>query len=125
MPVFGVDLNPLNLGIGAIVVGLGIDYPIHVLERFDEERKGRGRSARDAARITLETLGPTMMACMLTTVVGFAASCVMLLPMSTSFGLLTGAAVLLVYLATLFVLPALLVWLHEDPLVQSTALDAK
>ncbi len=33
--------------------------------------------------------------------------------MSTSFGLLTGAAILLVYLATLFVLPVLLLWLHE------------
>ena len=109
MPVFGVDLNPLNLGIGAIVVGLGIDYPIHILERFDEERSKRGRSPREAARVTLETIGPTMLACMLTTVVGFAASCVLLLPMSTSFGLLTGAAILIVYLATLFVLPVLLV----------------
>jgi predicted RND superfamily exporter protein len=113
MPLFGVNLNPLNLGIGAIVVGLGIDYPIHVLERYEEERSKRGRSPREAARVMLETIGPTMLACMLTTVVGFAASCVLLLPMSTSFGLLTGAAILLVYLATLFVLPALRVWLHE------------
>lgn len=114
MPILGVNLNPLNLGIGAIVVGLGVDYPIHILERFDEERRARGRSARDAARVTLETIGPTMLACMLTTVVGFAASCVLLLPMSTSFGLLTGAAILIVYFATLFVLPALLVWLHGE-----------
>jgi predicted RND superfamily exporter protein len=111
MPLFGVNLNPLNLGIGAIVVGLGIDYPIYVMERFEEERR-RGRPAREAARVTLGTMGPHMLAAMLTTVLGFAASCAMLLPMSTSFGLLTGAAILLVYLATLFVLPALLVWLH-------------
>jgi hypothetical protein len=113
MPVFGVDLNPLNLGIGAIVVGLGIDYPIHIVERYAEERQARGVAPREAARATLETIGPHLMAAMLTTVVGFAAACVLLLPMSTSFGLLMGAAILLVYLATLFVLPALLVWLHE------------
>jgi predicted RND superfamily exporter protein len=113
MPVFGVDLNPLNLGIGAIVVGLGIDYPIHLLERYEEERR-RGLSPRAAVDASLDAIGPHLLAAALTTVVGFGASCVMLLPMSTSFGLLTGAALLLVYLATLFVLPALLVWLHES-----------
>jgi predicted RND superfamily exporter protein len=113
MPVFGVDLNPLNLGIGAIVVGLGIDYPIHIFERYEEERRVRGLSPREAAAAALDTLGPHLLAATLTTVVGFAAACVLLLPMSTSFGLLTGAAILLVYLASLFLLPALLVWLHE------------
>ena len=108
MPLFGVSLNPLNLGIGAIIVGLGIDYPIHILERYDEERRERGRTPREAARIALETMGPHMLAGMLTTSVGFCASCVLLLPMSTSFGLLTGAAIVIVYLATVFLLPVLL-----------------
>ena len=62
----------------------------------------------------LDTMGPHMLAGMLTTAVGFCASCVMLLPMSTSFGLLTGAAIALVYLATLFALPALLVGAAPD-----------
>lgn len=108
MPLFGVALNPLNLGIGAIIVGLGIDYPIHLIERYDEERRQRGRATSEAIGVSLVTMGPHMLAGMLTTAVGFCASCVLLLPMSTSFGLLTGAAVVLVYLATLFVLPPLL-----------------
>lgn len=112
MPIFGLYLNPLNLGIGAIIVGLGIDYPIHVMERYAEERRARGRPPREAAGAALESLGPQILAAMLTTVAGFGASCALLLPMSTSFGVLMGVAILLVYLATLFVLPALLVWLH-------------
>jgi hypothetical protein len=112
MPVFGVDLNPLNLGIGAIVVGLGIDYPIHVIERYEEERRANGRAPREAAVAALDTIGPNLLATMLTTVVGFAAACVLLLPMSTSFGLLMGAAILLVFARSLLLLPALLVWLH-------------
>lgn len=108
MPLFGVSLNPLNLGIGAIIVGLGIDYPIHILERYDEERRKAGTTSREAAGIALDTMGPHMLAGMLTTSVGFCASCVLLLPMSTSFGLLTGAAIVIVYLATLFLLPVLL-----------------
>jgi hypothetical protein len=109
MPIFGVSLNPLNLGIGAIIVGLGVDYPIHILERCAEERRLRGRSRAEAARVAVDEMGPHMLAGMLTTAVGFCASCVLLLPMSTSFGLLTGAAIVLVYLATLFLLPPLMV----------------
>jgi hypothetical protein len=114
MPLFGVALNPLNLGIGAIIVGLGIDYPIHLIERFDEERRVRGLGRAAAAEAALESMGPHMLAGMLTTSVGFCASCVLLLPMSTSFGLLTGAAIAGVYLATLFALPALMVGVRRE-----------
>jgi len=107
MPLFGVALNPLNLGIGAILVGLGIDYPIHILERFDEER-ARGRTRGEAVGVALDTLGPHMLAGMLTTALGFCASCALLLPLSTSFGLLTGSAIALVYGISLFALPLLL-----------------
>ena len=50
MPVFGVTLNPINLSIGAIVIGLGIDYPIHIIERFDEEVTVSGLVPSEAAR---------------------------------------------------------------------------
>lgn len=108
MPLAGVSLNPLNLGLGAIIVGLGVDYPIHVIERFAEERRRRSGSPSRAAAAALDAMGPHMLAGMLTTSVGFCASCVLLLPMSTSFGLLTGSAIAIVYLATVFLLPALL-----------------
>jgi predicted RND superfamily exporter protein len=112
MPVFGVMLNPINLSIGAIVIGLGIDYPIHIIERFDEEVRVSGLAPSDAARKALDTTGPHILAGMLTTSVGFCAACVLLLPLSQSFGLLTGAAVAFVYFSSILALPGLLVWLH-------------
>jgi predicted RND superfamily exporter protein len=109
MPIFGVALNALNLGVSAILVGIGIDYPIHWIERYDEERRVRERAPRDAARIALEEMGPHLLAGMLTTAIGFCAATVWLLPMSTSFGLTMGAAIALVYVLTMFALPALVV----------------
>ena len=109
MPVFDVPLNALNLGVSAILVGIGIDYPIHWIERYDEERAVRNRPPREAATIALEEMGPHLLAGMLTTAIGFCAATVMLLPMSTSFGLTMGAAIALVYLLTMFALPALVV----------------
>ena len=54
-------------------------------------------------------MGPHLLAGMLTTAIGFCAATVMLLPMSTSFGLTMGAAIALVYVLTMFALPALVV----------------
>ena len=109
MPVFGVALNALNLGVSAILVGIGIDYPIHWIERYDEERRIRERPPREAARIALEEMGSHLLAGMLTTSIGFCAATVLLLPMSTSFGLTMGAAIALVYVLTMLALPALVV----------------
>ena len=109
MPVFDVPLNALNLGVSAILVGIGIDYPIHWIERYDEERSVRKRLPREAAGVALEEMGPHLLAGMLTTAIGFCAATVMLLPMSTSFGLTMGAAIALVYVLTMFALPALVV----------------
>jgi len=107
MPLFGVYLNAMTIGVGAIVVGLGIDYPIHIVERFREERRN-GLAARRAAERALATMGPHLLAGMLTTALGFCATLVLMLPISQSFGLLTAAGVLLVYLASLYLLPLLL-----------------
>ena len=116
MPVFDVALNALNLGVSAILVGIGIDYPIHWIERYDEERSVHQRTPQEAASIALEEMGPHLLAGMLTTAIGFCAATVMLLPMSTSFGLTMGAAIALVYVLTMFALPALVVAWDEHRL---------
>jgi len=108
MGIFGIPLNYLNVAVGAIAVGLGIDYPIHLIERFLEERRKGRQPAAEATTTALVTMGPHILASALTTVAGFGAACVLALPMAVSFGLLVGAALALVYLASMFVLPVLL-----------------
>jgi predicted RND superfamily exporter protein len=104
----GVHLHFLSVAVGAIAVGLGIDYPIHLIERFQEERRN-GLTPFEASVRALATMGPHVTASALTTVVGFGAACVVALPLAVSFGLLTAAAIGLVYLASIFVLPVVLV----------------
>jgi predicted RND superfamily exporter protein len=110
MGAFGIRLTVLTVAVGAIAVGLGIDYPIHIIERFEEESRDRRRSPAEAAATCLRTMGPRFLAAALTTVVGFGAASALALPMAVSFGLVTGAAIGLVYLASIFLLPVLLVW---------------
>ncbi len=79
---------------------------------LDEELGVRGLAPSEAARNALEGTGPHILAGMLTTSIGFCAACVLLLPLSQSFGLLTGAAVAFVYFSSVLALPGLLVRLH-------------
>ena len=109
MVLLGLKLNVLNLSIGAIVVGVGIDYPIHIIERYSEERKGRIGISLEAMRQTLQSIGPGVWAGAVTTIVGFSACTILAMPVAVSFGLLMAWAILWVYLASIFFLPALLV----------------
>jgi uncharacterized protein len=108
MSLLGVKLNVLNLEIGAIVIGLGVDYPIHLIERFEEERRGGSIGRLEAAQAVLSTMGTSVFAGCLTTVVGFVSFCVLAMPIAESFGLLMAAAILLVYASSTVLLPALL-----------------
>jgi predicted RND superfamily exporter protein len=123
MPLFGVRLNILNLCVGAIVVGVGIDYSILFVERFNEEvRKSGagGASAKErllAAQRVLLSIGPSLFGSVLTTVVGFGSACLLAMPIAESFGLLTSVAILIAYLSSVFLLPVLLIgkWNIKNP----------
>jgi predicted RND superfamily exporter protein len=109
MPLLGIELNVLNLSIGSIVVGVGIDYPIHFIERFQEEYRGGAVGRLQAAQAVLSSMGPDFFGGAFTTIVGFGASMVLAMPMVLSFGFLTALSIFFVYLATIFVLPVMLV----------------
>lgn len=117
MVLLGVKLNVLNLSIGAIVVGVGIDYPIHIIERFSQETARGAGASLEAMRRTLQSVGSAVWAGALTTLVGFAACTILAMPVAVSFGLLMALAIACVYLASMFLLPALLVniRLHAEP----------
>jgi predicted RND superfamily exporter protein len=110
MGIFEFRVNLLNVAVGAIAVGLGLDYPIHLIERFQEERRSGRELPLAAANRALATMGPHILASALTTTVGFGAACVLALPVTVSFGLLTAASIGLVYLLSILVLPVLLVY---------------
>lgn len=108
MKLFGVTLNILNLMLGSILVGVGIDYPIHIIERFREEMKQNGSDRGQAVQETLRSMGPSVWGGALTTMGGFAACTLLAMPVAVSFGLLMALSIFLAYLASVFLLPILL-----------------
>jgi len=107
MRAFGIRFNAINGSILAIVIGLGIDYSVHIVHRFVDEYGERDLDA--ALRRTVAGTGGALTGSMLTTVFGVGSLALALNPAVGVFGVLTALSVLYAYLASIVLLPSVLV----------------
>lgn len=107
MYVAGFALNFVTAMIGAISIGVGIDYSIHMTQRFREEiRRNRTRIA--ALRRSARGTGVALVSSAVSSMVGFAIMGLAPMPMFASYGQLTSVMILFALLSSLIVLPCLL-----------------
>ncbi|MEF8842280.1 MAG: MMPL family transporter [Haloarculaceae archaeon] len=111
MRAAGIAFNAFTATILAITIGLGIDYSVHITQRFaDEYERNRGDLFAALER-TVRGTGGALAGSMLTTVFGLGVLVLAVFPAIGQFGLLAGLSVFYAFLASLFVLPAaLVVW---------------
>lgn len=114
MYYFGIPLNVVTVTISAITIGLGIDYGVHISQRFleDYEKIGDGICAISVA---VSHTGSALFGSMMTTVIGFAILSLAIIPPLAQFGQVTALSVFSAFLASVFVLPTLLIlWLRGN-----------
>lgn len=107
MAVLSIPFNAETALITAIAIGLGTDYTIHVTERFLQERRDRDRLA--ALETTVLETGGVVLASATTTAAGFAVLLLTVVPSLQRFGFVTALVVVYAVLASVVVLPGLLV----------------
>jgi hydrophobe/amphiphile efflux-3 (HAE3) family protein len=71
MGVFGIELNVTTAMLSSIMIGVGVDYTIHFLWRYREERR-RGLAPDTAVHKTLTTTGRGIVFNAFSVVIGFA-----------------------------------------------------
>ncbi|MHC4884463.1 MAG: efflux RND transporter permease subunit [Planctomycetota bacterium] len=106
--IFG-KINMISSAFAAVLVGLGVDYAIHIYNRYIEERN-RGVTVEEAFVLSLEHTGRGVVVGMLTTSTSFFALHVTRFKGLSQFGTLAGVGLALALPAMLFVLPAMVVW---------------
>ncbi|WP_049981049.1 efflux RND transporter permease subunit [Halolamina rubra] len=110
--------------IAAIGIGIGVDYAIHIGERFIDER-GAGREPIAALTRTVEGTGGALLASAATTTAGFGVLVLALVPSLQRFGFITAVAITYAFLASVLVLPSLLtVWERLDGTAGASGTDA-
>ncbi len=112
MYALGIELNPLTAVLGALIIGIGTEFTVLLMERYYEE-KGKGEPPAQAMIIAMSRIGRAITASGLTTIAGFGAFLFSDFPMLQDFGKVTVIDVSLCLVSTLVVLPPVIVWLDE------------
>jgi predicted RND superfamily exporter protein len=105
--VTGFALNYVTATIGAVSLGVGIDYSIHMTERFREEMR-RAPNKIQALRQAADGTGVALLASAVSSIVGFVIMGFAPMPMFSSYGILTALMIFLALAASVIVLPSLL-----------------
>ena len=121
MWLFDVPLTLLTALLLSLVVGIGIDYNIHVSDRFVQERE-RGRSVHGALVEATTGTGGALLGSTLTSAGAFSALLLHPNPQFGSFGTLVVLAMLTSFVVSVFVLPSLLaLWARYGPSLRADA----
>ncbi|MFO7777136.1 MAG: MMPL family transporter [Nitriliruptoraceae bacterium] len=89
-----------------LLVGLGVDYGIHLTSRYRDE-VGAGRSVDGGMRTAIGTVGVALVLATLTTAIGFLTNVVNPIPALRDFGILASVGIVLSFVLMLTFVPAL------------------
>jgi hydrophobe/amphiphile efflux-3 (HAE3) family protein len=108
MALLNIPFNIVTGMITGLTIGLGVDYSLHISERFNQELT-EAETVAGALHETVTGTGGALLSSAATTASGFAVLLVAILPFLQSFGLITALTIVFAFLASVFVLPSLLV----------------
>ena len=107
MYLLGVDYTPITTTLGALVLGMGTEMTVMLMERYIEERK-IGKDKSDAIIHSTIMIGKAIVASGLTTVGGFSVLMLSEFVILKDFGLMTVINISLALLSTFIILPPIL-----------------
>lgn len=111
MMVMGIKQTTISIALNSIVLGMGIDYSIHITERYFEERGKLG--VEESVKRTIERTGKAVLTSALTTAGGFGALYFSSFPVLSNFGVLAFIAVIFSLVSAVSIVPAFLI-LYES-----------
>ncbi|AKB18283.1 hydrophobe/amphiphile efflux-3 (HAE3) family transporter [Methanosarcina sp. WWM596] len=108
MSELGLSYTPMTAVLGALILGVGSEYSILMMERYFEEKEN-GMTPVEAINQAMTTTGSALIASGATTVFGFSALIFSPFPILSNFGLVTVIDVCLAIFVTFVVFPPMIV----------------
>lgn len=97
--------NQITIAVPVILVGLGIDYSVHLTTRYREQRRAGDDPSR-ASRVALATVGISLVLATLTSVAGFLSNLVTPLPPIQDFGIFAAIGIISAFVILSTAVPA-------------------
>ncbi len=108
MSARGISFNPVTAMIANLAIGIGVPYTIHITHRYQEDRQ-RFDSPEEAIRSTTTHTGGALAGSAFTTAAGFGILMTSTLTPFKQLGEVTFWAIVFALVASVFVLPSMLV----------------
>ncbi|BAP63202.1 efflux RND transporter permease subunit [Methanococcus maripaludis] len=108
MAIFKIPMDTATSVMGSLLLGLGIDYGVHLFHRYEEEL-GDGKSMEEAINIAVVSTGSAVLVTTATTMAGFAALTIAPLSMMANMGKVCTLGIFFCMAAVICLLPPLIV----------------
>lgn len=108
----GLKLSIVTVGLGAMILGLGVEYGIFMLTRYYEERE-LGKNQGDALKISVPGVGFAIFGSGITTIIGFLALTLSVMPMLRHLGVSLALGIMYSLIAALVIAPIFILY-EED-----------
>lgn len=108
MYAYDIAFTPITATLGALILGMGTEMTVMVMERYLEERN-LGFDKTEAMIVSVQKIGKAVLASGLTTVGGFAVLLMSDFVILQDFGIMTVVNISLALLSTFLVLPPLII----------------
>ncbi|CAF30578.1 efflux RND transporter permease subunit [Methanococcus maripaludis] len=108
MAIFKIPMDTATSVMGSLLLGLGIDYGVHLFHRYEEEL-GDGKSMDEAINIAVVSTGSAVLVTTATTMAGFAALTIAPLSMMANMGKVCTLGIFFCMAAVICLLPPLIV----------------
>ena len=107
-----VDLNPMSVTLGALVIAISTEFSVLLSSRYRQERDAGAGPAR-AIELAYASTGAAVLASGTTAIAGFAALIFSDIRMLRDFGIVTVVDLTISLLGVMIVLPAALMWAEQ------------
>ncbi|MEK6265914.1 MAG: hydrophobe/amphiphile efflux-3 (HAE3) family transporter [Clostridium sp.] len=112
MYLLGLKYTPITATLGALVLGMGTEMTVMLMERYLEERKS-GKDKTESIVIAVTKIGKAIVASGLTTIGGFSVLMASEFIILKDFGLMTVINISLALISTFIILPPVLILLDR------------
>lgn len=99
----GFEFNPMTTAVPILLIGLGIDYGIHLTMRYREEED---RDTTERVRITIQTVGVALLLATLTAMIAFLSNLISPIKLLREFGMLCAFGILAAFITMTLFVPA-------------------
>jgi len=106
MYLLDIRISVMIASVGAMIIGMSVDYAIHLTHAYHEKVKEGHKHATEEA---VGTVGPALFASVMTTLVGFIALTLGVTPNSQTQGTVLSLGIAFAFIVTILLLPALMV----------------